>query len=109
MILLIIRTSNYRIPWQNNHFCIILIEELKVDNIKELRTREGECIELIMPALNKNIPGRDIKPHQIDNKENCEFIERIILENIGKIIITCCTSIANNIIKTKRKSTINKT
>ena len=52
-----------------NNFYIILIEELEISTIKELRTREGDYIKLVKPSLNKNIPGRDIKQYQIDNKE----------------------------------------
>ena len=53
----------------NPFFNILLIEELEVSNIEELRTREGDDIKFSMPALNTNIPGRDIKQYQIDNKE----------------------------------------
>ena len=59
-----------------NTFCIILIEEFEIDNIKELRTREGDYIKLIMPVLNKNIPGRDIKQYQIDNKEQLRIYRK---------------------------------
>ena len=59
-----------------NNFYIILIEELEISNIKESRTREGDYIKLIMPALNKNIPGRDIKQYQIDNKEQLRIYRK---------------------------------
>ena len=67
-----------------NNFYIILGEELEIDNIKELRTREGDYIKLIMPALNKNIPGRDIKQYQIDNKEQLRIYRKIYYRKYRK-------------------------
>ena len=55
---------------------IILIEELEVNDIKELRKREGQYIKLIKPALNKNIAGRDFKQYQIDNKEELRIYRK---------------------------------
>ncbi len=65
-------------------FCFILIEELETVSIKELRTREGDYIKLIMPALNKNIPGRDIKQYQIDNKEQLRIYRKIYYRKYRK-------------------------
>jgi group I intron endonuclease len=45
-----------------DNFYILLIEELEVDDIKDLRRKEGQYIKLITPALHKNIAGRDITP-----------------------------------------------
>ncbi len=70
-----------------DNFNTLLIEELEINTLKELRTREGDYIKLIMPALNKNIPGRDIKQYQIDNKEQLRIYRKNIIENIEKIII----------------------
>ena len=36
-----------------DNFYNLLIEELEVDNVKDLRRREGECIQLIKPTLDK--------------------------------------------------------
>ena len=41
----------------------------EVDSVSELRTKEGQHIELIMSSLNKSVAGRSMKQHQIDNKE----------------------------------------
>ena len=76
----------YKSMKRNNpdNFYIILIEELEIVNIKELRTREGDYIKLIMPALNKNIPGRDIKQYQIDNKEQLRIYRKIYYRKYRK-------------------------
>ena len=68
----------YKSMKRNNpdNFYIILIEELEINTLKELRTREGDYIKLIMPALNKIIPGRDIKQYQIDNKEQLRIYRK---------------------------------
>ena len=76
----------YKSMKRNNpdNFYIILIEELEINTIKELRTREGDYIKLIMPALNKNIPGRDIKQYQIDNKEQLRIYRKIYYRKYRK-------------------------
>ena len=68
-----------------DNFYIILIEEMEVDNIKELRKREGQYIKTIMPALNQNIAGRDIKQYQIDNKEELRTYRKIYYRTYRKI------------------------
>ena len=57
---------------------------MEIVSIKELRTREGDYIKLIMPALNKNIPGRDIKQYQIDNKEQLRIYRNIYYRKYRK-------------------------
>ena len=52
-----------------DNFYILLIEEMEVDVVKDLRKREGEYIKTIKPTLNKNIAGRSMKQYQIDNKD----------------------------------------
>ena len=76
----------YKSMKRNNpdNFYIILIEELEIVSIKELRTREGDYIKLIMPSLNKNIPGRDIKQYQIDNKEQLRIYRKIYYRKYRK-------------------------
>ena len=76
----------YKSMKRNNpdYFCIILIEELEINTLKELRTREGGYIKLIMPVLNKNIPGRDIKQYQIDNKEQLRIYRKIYYRKYRK-------------------------
>ena len=60
----------------NDNFYILLIEELEVDGIKDLRRKEGEYIKLIKPALNKNIAGRSMKQYQIDNKDKLKIYRK---------------------------------
>ena len=76
----------YKSMKRNNpdNFYIILIEELEIVSIKELRMREGDYIKLIMPSLNKNIPGRDIKQYQIDNKEQLRIYRKIYYRKYRK-------------------------
>jgi hypothetical protein len=59
-----------------DNFYILLIEELEVDNIKDLRKREGEYIKLIQPTLNKNIAGRSMEQYQIDNKDKLRIYRK---------------------------------
>ena len=76
----------YKAMKRNNpdNFYIILVEELEIVNIKELRNREGDYIKLIKPSLNKNIPGRDIKQYQIDNKEQLRIYRKIYYRKYRK-------------------------
>ena len=62
------------------HLYILLVEEVNVDDVQELRKRECQYIKLIPGGLNENVAGRDFKQYQID-------IEGIIIESIGHIII----------------------
>lgn len=66
------------------NFYVILIEELEVDDIKDLRRREGEYIKLIKPTLNKNIAGRDIKQYQLDNKEELKNYRKLYYRKYRK-------------------------
>jgi hypothetical protein len=59
-----------------NNFYILLIEELEVDEIKDLRRREGEYIKTIKPTLNKNIAGRSMEQYQIDNKDKLRIYRK---------------------------------
>ena len=62
--------------YNNANFCILLIEELEVDSIQDLRKREGQYISLIKPTLNKNIAGRSMKQYQIDNKDKLRIYRK---------------------------------
>ena len=63
--------------FNEENFYIILIEELEVDTIQDLRRREGEYIRPVKPTLNKNIAGRDTKQYQIDNKESLNIYRKL--------------------------------
>ena len=67
-----------------DNFYILLIEELEVDDIKDLRRKEGQYIKLIKPALNKNIAGRDIKQYQMDNKEELKIYRKLYYRKYRK-------------------------
>ena len=56
---------------------ILLIEEINVETMQELRKREGQYIKLIPGGLNKKIiAGRDMKQYQIDNYEALKVYRR---------------------------------
>ena len=50
------------------NFYINLLENYNYNEVKELRSREGEYIKFMKPCLNSNIAGRGIKQYQEDNK-----------------------------------------
>ena len=62
--------------YNTDNFYIILIEELEVDSVKDLRRREGEYIKTVKPTLNKNIAGRSMEQYQIDNKDKLRIYRR---------------------------------
>ena len=73
--------SNFKLykamrEYETDNFYVILIEELEVDAVKDLRRREGEYIKTVKPTLNKNIAGRSMKQYQIDNKDKLRIYRR---------------------------------
>ena len=59
-----------------DNFYILLIEQIEVDDIKQLRQHEGQYIRLIESSLNSNIAGRTMKQYQIDNYEELQIYRR---------------------------------
>ena len=71
--------------FQHNNFYIILIEELDIETIQDLRKIKGQYIKLIKPTLNKNIAGRSMKEYKEDNYNTIKNIKKY-QKHIMKII-----------------------
>ena len=99
-----IYTSFNKSNWKNCH--IVLLEEVKFYDRKELIKRERYFIDLLKPTLNCIKPLRTRAEYRVDNKESIRKRKKEYYNNVSSIKYECeC----GKMIQTGKKNTHEKT